>query len=776
MDSNKISYEIRNKPTEDINLKTSATSDAKTGYAIIVGISDYPGTNNDLSYCDDDAIEVRSMLINDYNFESSNIIYLQDSSATRDAISIAFDTIAVQADPNDVFFFYYSGHGGTELTTSTYSYSLSSPHNYPNNYNQYWSITHLGAIEMQVHFSRLETANYNDAVYVGDSDGYDDYFWDLYAGQYPSGLYSEWIPLLSDGQLVINLYSDGMYTDWGFEIDSYQVRTPANPQYLCPYDSISNEIYYYFDYLLDSKLDALPCAEKYVVSDSCNSGGMIPESQSAGRFIITACDNYESSIEDSGRSNGCFTYNFLNALDFATDSDENGVISMEEIYDYSYSTTASRSSNLGYTHHPLEYDGITGPAILQPALTSMNFNTIGNQLNYSYNLHGTGSLENLNLIIYYANSSGLFSKTQNIISNSATSTGFGLQNNITDISGLTGILSIEIKAEIQGNELITLNREFSKDADGDLLTDIEEYYQGTNMNLVDSDSDQLDDYEEVMIYFSNPLDPDSDDDGLKDGLEVSYGTEVLDPDTDGDGTLDGMEVDLGLDPLDPRSSMLTIVLNISGVVVLVVVGTYTTRATLIHSKQKKKDTKKLGGTFKINGVPENYNSLRVEETERQISRQPYGYYNRSIYKQTPQYGGIPRTIDTAQRAFINDFIQNQLPRPYSKDSIQGKKALVIGTLALKALNNMNIDDAVNYILTALKMGVPEPLNSQFKKLLLTAIDQGSIPNSGNFQFNRQDSQYSSSNLNSMNQTKICPNCGGITDSKNKFCTNCGRLI
>lgn len=48
---------------------------------------------------------------------------------------------------------------------------------------------------------------------------------------------------------------------------------------------------------------------------------------------------------------------------------------------------------------------------------------------------------------------------------------------------------------------------------------------------------------------SNPLNPDTDNDGLFDGAEIALGTDPLDADTDGDGHLDGWEVDNGLNPL-----------------------------------------------------------------------------------------------------------------------------------------------------------------------------------------------------------------------------------
>ncbi len=61
------------------------------------------------------------------------------------------------------------------------------------------------------------------------------------------------------------------------------------------------------------------------------------------------------------------------------------------------------------------------------------------------------------------------------------------------------------------------------DSDGDSLTDLEEQALGTNINLIDSDFDGLSDYEEVRIYQTNPLNPDTDSDGFNDGDEVKNG-------------------------------------------------------------------------------------------------------------------------------------------------------------------------------------------------------------------------------------------------------------
>jgi len=52
------------------------------------------------------------------------------------------------------------------------------------------------------------------------------------------------------------------------------------------------------------------------------------------------------------------------------------------------------------------------------------------------------------------------------------------------------------------------------------------------------------DGDEVNVYGTDPLDSDSDDDGLTDGDEVNvYGTDPLDSDSDDDGLLDGYDVE-----------------------------------------------------------------------------------------------------------------------------------------------------------------------------------------------------------------------------------------
>jgi hypothetical protein len=93
-----------------------------------------------------------------------------------------------------------------------------------------------------------------------------------------------------------------------------------------------------------------------------------------------------------------------------------------------------------------------------------------------------------------------------------------------------------------------------EDSDGDGLTNADELTRGTNPGAVDTDGDGLSDSAEVLTTLTDPLDPDSDDDGISDfdsdpdgdglghGDEIARGTNPYHPDTDGDGLPDGVEV------------------------------------------------------------------------------------------------------------------------------------------------------------------------------------------------------------------------------------------
>jgi hypothetical protein len=72
--------------------------------------------------------------------------------------------------------------------------------------------------------------------------------------------------------------------------------------------------------------------------------------------------------------------------------------------------------------------------------------------------------------------------------------------------------------------------------------------------VIDFDEDDLTEWQEIMIYYTDPFNADSDSDGLDDGEEVNtHDTNPNDSDSDDDGYTDSEEVEAGTDPNDDTS-------------------------------------------------------------------------------------------------------------------------------------------------------------------------------------------------------------------------------
>ncbi|MDD3276226.1 MAG: lectin-like protein [Kiritimatiellales bacterium] len=67
----------------------------------------------------------------------------------------------------------------------------------------------------------------------------------------------------------------------------------------------------------------------------------------------------------------------------------------------------------------------------------------------------------------------------------------------------------------------------------------------------DTDGDGLSDGDEVLVYFTNPFAMDTDADGIADQTELDAGMNPCSPDSDRDGLTEPEETAVGLDPLNP---------------------------------------------------------------------------------------------------------------------------------------------------------------------------------------------------------------------------------
>jgi len=99
------------KPAKQAATGVLGTNISGNKYAIIVGISDYPGDDADLQYCDDDAQDIYDALTTLYGYNSSNIHLLTDMDASFTAIRDAISDIESREVAGDEVVFFFSGHG-----------------------------------------------------------------------------------------------------------------------------------------------------------------------------------------------------------------------------------------------------------------------------------------------------------------------------------------------------------------------------------------------------------------------------------------------------------------------------------------------------------------------------------------------------------------------------------------------------------------------------------------------------------------------------------------
>ena len=99
------------KPVKQAATGTLGAECQGSRYAIVIGISDYPGTENDLEYSDDDANDMRDALVGVYGYNPSDIHLLLNADATFTAIRDAISDLESKVLAGDEIVFFFSGHG-----------------------------------------------------------------------------------------------------------------------------------------------------------------------------------------------------------------------------------------------------------------------------------------------------------------------------------------------------------------------------------------------------------------------------------------------------------------------------------------------------------------------------------------------------------------------------------------------------------------------------------------------------------------------------------------
>ncbi len=91
-----------------------AATGAGRVYGVFVGISNYGGRANNLMYTADDARHMYDAMQRGAGMRAADAVVLVDQQATLAAVGSAIERVGREAGPNDMFVFFYSGHGGRE--------------------------------------------------------------------------------------------------------------------------------------------------------------------------------------------------------------------------------------------------------------------------------------------------------------------------------------------------------------------------------------------------------------------------------------------------------------------------------------------------------------------------------------------------------------------------------------------------------------------------------------------------------------------------------------
>ncbi|MFM6925937.1 MAG: caspase family protein [Ferruginibacter sp.] len=106
------------KPAELlVNYKPAANDQPVTATAtlhlMVVGINSYKNPKYNLNYALADATSFAEAIKNGSKdlFTNTNTIFIKDADATREGMAAAFEKVKAAAKPQDLFIFYYAGHG-----------------------------------------------------------------------------------------------------------------------------------------------------------------------------------------------------------------------------------------------------------------------------------------------------------------------------------------------------------------------------------------------------------------------------------------------------------------------------------------------------------------------------------------------------------------------------------------------------------------------------------------------------------------------------------------
>ena len=170
-------------------------------------------------------------------------------------------------------------------------------------------------------------------------------------------------------------------------VDPAGVKEDGLEKYLVPFDAIMDDLRssaismdtfrQYFDFIASRQL--------VFFMDSCYSGGVggrtfadpryqgrsailtdgfLEDLGGDGRLVISACDVNEVSIELLEEGHGLFTQYLLKGIAGGADSNGDGTVSVDELYEYVYREVSARARALGARMNPIRKGSVRGSILL----------------------------------------------------------------------------------------------------------------------------------------------------------------------------------------------------------------------------------------------------------------------------------------------------------------------------------------------------------------------------------------------------------------------------
>lgn len=156
---------------------------------------------------------------------------------------------------------------------------------------------------------------------------------------------------------------------------------------------------------VNEAFELIEADRKLFFGDTCHSGALLVEQVASrsytgnlmvdrlkgkGRAIITSSKDSENSYESNKLRAGLFTHSLLEGLNGAADSDNDGYVTLNEAYEYTYNSVADLAKSIGKLQHPRMQMDVDGVVLLSQVKQAVQKQTLRISVNEDASLFLNG--------------------------------------------------------------------------------------------------------------------------------------------------------------------------------------------------------------------------------------------------------------------------------------------------------------------------------------------------------------------------------------------------